>query len=75
MSWLTLCVRVSKRMLVPYINRSHSIPPKFLYVNYYENEGASSSVNDIDRYVIIRKLLDVLFNTVLPVFGRGIESR
>lgn len=60
-------VWVSKRMLVQYINRSQLIPPKFLYVNYYENESASSSVNDIDRYVTITKLIDFIFN-ILPIF-------
>jgi hypothetical protein len=29
-----------------------------LYSIYYENESVSSSVSDVDRYVIIRKLLD-----------------
>jgi hypothetical protein len=60
------CVCFSKRKFVQYINRSQLIAPKFLYVNYYENENASSN-SDIDRYVIIAKLLDFIFN-ILPVF-------
>jgi hypothetical protein len=33
-----------------------------LYSIYCVNKGASSSVSDVERYVIIRKLLDSLFD-------------
>jgi hypothetical protein len=37
-----------------------------LYFIYHGNKGASLSVGDVDGYVIIRKLLDPIFN-ILPV--------
>jgi hypothetical protein len=40
-----------------------------LYSIHYRNEGTSSSVSDVDHYVIIRKLTDSIFN-VPPVFVR-----
>jgi hypothetical protein len=33
-----------------------------IYSIYYESKGTSPSVSDVDRYVIIRKLLDPIFN-------------
>jgi hypothetical protein len=41
----------------------------FLYSIYYENEGGSWPVSGVDRYVIIRKLLDSIFN-IIPVLIR-----
>jgi hypothetical protein len=38
----------------------------------YVSEVASSSDGDVDRYVIIRKLVDAVFN-MLPVFIRQWE--
>jgi hypothetical protein len=35
---------------------------KRLYLIYYGNEGASSSISDVDRYTIIRNLLDFIVN-------------
>jgi hypothetical protein len=33
----------------------------------YGNEGAPSSISDLDRYVILRNLLHSIFN-ILPIF-------
>jgi hypothetical protein len=40
-----------------------------VYSTHYENEGTSSSVGDLDRYVVTRKLLDSTFR-ILPVIIR-----
>jgi hypothetical protein len=37
------------------------------------NEGASSSVNDLYRYIIIRRLLHYILN-ILPVFTPMVNS-
>jgi hypothetical protein len=46
-----------------------------VYFIYYGNEGASSSVSDVDRYVIVGKLLDAVLS-ILPEFIRrwGIKT-
>jgi hypothetical protein len=36
---------------------------KFISSIYYRNKGTSSSVNDVDHYAIIKKLLDSIFHT------------
>jgi hypothetical protein len=43
-----------------------------IYYSVVENEGTSSPVSDVDRYVTIRKLLDSMFS-ILPVFLRRLE--
>jgi hypothetical protein len=43
-----------------------------LYSVYCGSEGASSSFNDVDGYVVIRKLLDSNWN-IHPVFVRRWE--
>jgi hypothetical protein len=46
-----------------------------VYSICYEDEGPSYTVSDVDRYVIIRKLLQTIFN-MFPVFiNRMIKSR
>jgi hypothetical protein len=42
---------------------------QFLYFVYDGNEDASSSVSDVHHYIIIRKLLDFIYN-ILPVLIR-----
>jgi hypothetical protein len=37
----------------------------FIYSTSYRNQGASPSIGDTDSYVIIRKLLDTVFNILL----------
>jgi hypothetical protein len=44
---------------------------KIIYSIYYGNESASSSVNDVDRYVIIRKLLDSILNVLQYTHAGG----
>jgi hypothetical protein len=44
------------------------LSPTPLIINnnkYYGNEDASSSANDVGRYVIVRKLVDSIFNILL----------
>jgi hypothetical protein len=41
--------------------------PTLLYCIYYGSDGTSSSVSDVNSYVILRKFLDYIFN-ILTVF-------
>jgi hypothetical protein len=45
---------------------------ELIYCNHYGNEGGSSSVSDVDRYVIIWKLLNYISN-ILPAWIQGSE--
>jgi hypothetical protein len=45
----------------------NAIPYSLVYSVYCVNEGALSSVSDVERYVIIKKLPDSIFNP-FPLF-------